>query len=129
MDVAPQHASLVMLLLSGCAAPALAPTAAGNTSEQQAAVAADPAAAAETADASEAETEAETEAEAQAVGDEVVCRYVRRTGSNIHEKQCFTRAELDEMAAQSRDFVRSRGARGGVYSPPDPEDPRSRKKE
>ena len=110
-----------MLILTGCAAPALAPDSA-------------PVERAGATDASEpTDTEAggvsESDRATQIVDDDVVCRYVKSTGSNIREKQCFTRGELAEMSAESREFLRTRGARGAAYKPPDPEDPRAGKKQ
>ena len=113
-----------MITLAGCAAQPLAP----DTAPPQ------PAGAAAPPEPPGTEVASATEREPDATGthvvdDEVVCRYVKSTGSNIREKQCFTRKELAEMSAASREFLRTRGARGAAYKPPDPEDPRAGKKD
>ena len=115
----------MMLVLGGCAAPALAPEP-EQPAHQRTASAPGPEV---DAGAAGSPPDGPDTAAVEVVDDEIVCRYVKSTGSNIREKQCFTRKELVEMSAESRDFLRTRGARGAAYRPPDPDDPRSRKKE
>lgn len=54
---------------------------------------------------------------AATVDTDLVCRTVARTGTKIREKQCFSRDELARMSEQSREYLRTRGARGKAFPP------------
>ena len=59
-------------------------------------------------------------------GSEVTCRMVQVTGSHMYRKQCYTKAEKEQMQKDAHDWMLSRGQRGGTTRVRDELDPRER---
>lgn len=108
MNIASQHCLLIAVFcLAGCASQPPS----GETAAPDTAVAA----------AGEPDHE-----EVQVVNPGLVCRTEAVTGSHMHQRRCYTRDELAEMEQQSREFLRTRGSKGAVYTPTDKADPRNK---
>ncbi len=61
-------------------------------------------------------------------GNDVTCRMVQVTGSHMYRKQCFTKAEKQQMQQDAHDWMLSGGQRGGTTRVRDEADPRERHK-
>ncbi len=61
-------------------------------------------------------------------GSEVTCRMVQVTGSHMYRKQCFTKAEKEQMQKDAHDWMLSHGRRGGTTRVRDEMDPRERER-
>ncbi len=56
--------------------------------------------------------------------DKIICKNEPVTGSRMYRKSCYTVAHRDNMEAQSKDWLRTRGASGAPQKVVDPADPR-----
>lgn len=61
-------------------------------------------------------------------GNEVTCRMVQVTGSHMYRKQCFSKAERDQMQKDAHDWMLTQGKRGGTVSVRDEHDPRDKER-